>query len=200
MVTAPAAESNSVNLLPQTYSGPGRPATIAAVVVGRQLLRVRRDESRLVQLERSGTAQSRQAADLYELGSVQLRKRLYPQAAATLKQALKRLGDEPDEARALIQNALGFALAAQKDYEGASKHYKLALKAKPDYPVALNNLAFAQDKLLNIEEALKLYRQTLELEPTNTTAQKAVKKLEKRLIKQTLAPVHRFSPHLHHSG
>ena len=171
-----------MNLLPQTYLlGLVGLLTIAAVVVGRQLLRVRRDESRLVQLERSGTAQSRQAADLYELGSVQLRKRLYPQAAATLKQALKRLGDEPDEARALIQNALGFALAAQKDYEGASKHYKLALKAKPDYPVALNNLAFAQNKLLNIEEALKLYRQTLELEPTNTTAQKAVKKLEKRV-------------------
>ena len=171
-----------MNLLPQTYLlGLVGLLTIAAVVVGRQLLRVRRDESRLVELERSGTAQSRQAADLYELGSVQLRKRLYPQAAATLKQALKRLGDEPDEARALIQNALGFALAAQKDYEGASKHYKLALKAKPDYPVALNNLAFAQDKLLNIEEALKLYRQTLELEPTNTTALKAVKKLEKRV-------------------
>ena len=45
----------------------------------------------------------RQASDLYELGSVQLRKRLYPQAAATLKQALKRLSGEPDEARALIE-------------------------------------------------------------------------------------------------
>ena len=31
----------------------------------------------------------------------------------------------------------------------ATKHYKLALKAKADYPVAFNNLAFAQEKLLN---------------------------------------------------
>ena len=72
------------------------------------ILRVRRDESRLIELEQSG------AANLARRGSlrawiVQLRKRLYPQATATLKQALKRLGDEPDEARALIQNALGFA-------------------------------------------------------------------------------------------
>ena len=59
---------------------------------------------------------------------------------------MKRLNQEPDEAKALIQNALGFALAAQKDYEGAVRHYKLALRAKKDYPVALNNLAFAQDK------------------------------------------------------
>ena len=171
-----------MNLLPQTYLlGLVGLLAIAAVVVCRQLLRVRRDESQLQQLEQSGAAKSRQASDLYELGSVQLRKRLYPQATATLKQALKRLGDEPDEARAVIENALGFALAAQKDYEGASKHYKLALKAKPNYPIALNNLGYAQDKLLNAEEALTLYRRTLEIEPGNGTAKRAVKKLEKRV-------------------
>ena len=170
-----------MNLLPQTYLlGLVGLLTVVAVIVGRQLLRVRRDEARFVQLEQSGTAASRQSADLYELGSVQLRKRLYPQAAATLKQALKRLSDEPNEARALIENALGFALAAQKDYDNAIKHYKLALRAKDDYPVAINNLAFAQEKLLKYEEAILLYKKTLELEPNNSTAKKGVKKLEKR--------------------
>ena len=102
-----------MNLLPQTYLlGLVGLLAIVAVVVGRQFFRVRRDEARLIELEKSDTASSRQASDLYELGSVQLRKRLYPQAAATLKQALKRLSGEPDEARALIENALGFALAA----------------------------------------------------------------------------------------
>jgi len=170
-----------VNLLPQTYLlGLVGLLTIVAVVVGRQLLRVRRDEARLMQLEQSGAASSRQAADLYELGSVQLRKRLFPQAAATLKQALKRLGGEPDEARALIENALGFSLAAQNDYETASKHYRLALKAKKDYPVALNNLAYAQMKLLKTEEAINLYQRTLAVDPNNETAKKGIKKLEKR--------------------
>jgi tetratricopeptide (TPR) repeat protein len=170
-----------VNLLPQTYLlGLVGLLTVVAVIVGRQLLRVRRDEARFVQLEQAGTAASRQSGDLYELGSVQLRKRLYPQAAATLKQALKRLSDEPNEARALIENALGFALAAQKDYDNAIKHYKLALRAKDDYPVAINNLAFAQEKLLKYEEAIALYKKTLELEPNNPTAKKGIKKLEKR--------------------
>ena len=96
-----------MNLLPQTYLlGLVGLLAIVAVVVGRQFLRVRRDEARLIELEKSDTASSRQASDLYELGSVQLRKRLYPQAAATLKQALKRLSGEPDEARAVIENAL----------------------------------------------------------------------------------------------
>ena len=170
-----------MNLLPQTYLlGLVGLLTVVSVIVGRQLLRVRRDEARFVQLEQASTAASRQSADLYELGSVQLRKRLYPQAAATLKQALKRLSDEPNEARALIENALGFALAAQKDYDTAIKHYKLALRAKEDYPVAINNLAFAQEKLLKYEEAISLYKKTLELEPNNSTAKKGIKKLEKR--------------------
>ena len=170
-----------MNLLPQTYLlGLVGLLTVVAVVVGRQLLRVRRDEARFVQLEQAGTSASRQSADLYELGSVQLRKRLYPQAAATLKQALKRLSDEPNEARALIENALGFALAAQKDYDGAIKHYKLALRAKDDYPVAIHNLAFAQEKLLKYDEAIALYKKTLELESNNSTAKKGIKKLEKR--------------------
>jgi len=45
--------------------------------------------------------------------SVQLRKRMYAQAVASLQLALKRSAGEPDEAQALMQNALGFSLAAQ---------------------------------------------------------------------------------------
>ena len=170
-----------MNLLPQTYLlGLVGLLAIVAVVVGRQLLSVRRDEIKLIKLEQAGTAGSREASDLYELASVQLRKRLYPQATATLKQAVKRLKDEPDEARALIENALGFSLAAQKEFETAVRHYKSALRAKQDYPVALNNLAFAQEKLLDIDAAMDSYRKTLKVEPNNATAKKRLKRLEKR--------------------
>jgi tetratricopeptide (TPR) repeat protein len=171
-----------VDLLPQTYLlGLVGLLAIVAVVVGRQLFQVRQDEIKLIELEKGGISGSREASDLYELASVQLRKRLYPQATATLRQAVKRLGQEPDEARALIENALGFSLAAQKDYSGAVGHYKKALKAKDDYPVALNNLAFAQEKLLEDQDALKLYRRTLEIEPNNSTAKKRLKRLERRI-------------------
>jgi len=71
-------------------------------------------------------------------------------------------------------------LAAQKDYSGATKHYKLALKAKADYPVALNNLAFAQEKLLKDAEAISLYEKTLQLEPDNATAKKGLSKIKRR--------------------
>ena len=168
------------SFLPQTYLlGLIGLLAIAAVIAGRQLLRVRRDELELVRLEQSGAGSSKDAGDLYELACVQLRKRLYPQATATLRQAVKRLNKEPEEARALIQNALGFSLAAQKDFSGAVRHYKSALQAKDDYPVALNNLAFAQERLLNMDEAADLYRKTLKLEPSNKTAKSRLKRLER---------------------
>ena len=42
--------------------------------------------------------------------------------------ALKEIKDEPDDARAIIENALGFALAAQDNFNEAIKHYKNARK------------------------------------------------------------------------
>jgi len=152
----------------------------AAVVVARQILRVRRDEAALARLEAEVQGGQRSAADLYELASVQLRKRLYSQASDNLKQALKRAGNEPLEAQALIENALGFALAAQNNYAAAVRHYRAALKAKADYPVALNNLAFALEKQQKQEEAREAYAKVLELDSANRTARKRLKRLERR--------------------
>ena len=166
--------------LPQAYLGGLLVLlSIAAIVVGRQILRVRRDEAALARLEAETRQGARSAADLYELGSVQLRKRLYNQAADTLKQASKRSSEEPAEAQALIENALGFALAAQNNYSGAIRHYRAALRAKADYPVALNNLAFALEKQQKADEARATYEKVLELDSSNSTAQKRLKRLNR---------------------
>ncbi|MCP9775600.1 hypothetical protein [Cyanobium sp. WAJ14-Wanaka] len=171
-------------LLPQAYLiGLVVLLGAAAVVVARQIWRVRGDELTLAKLENSGEGKPSDAATLYELASVQLRKRLYGQAAENLKLAQKRAeaAKEPAEARALIQNALGFSLAAQTNYKTAIRHYRLALEAKPDYPVALNNLAFALEKQLKQEEAKATYERVLALDGANKTASKRLKLLERQL-------------------
>lgn len=172
-------------LLPQAYLlGLVVLLAVAAVVVGRQILRVRRDESTLARL--TGGSQPGgsppDAAALYELGSVQLRKRLYGQASDNLKKALKLAEAEqaPAEARALIENALGFSLAAQNNHAAAIRHYRSALRARADYPVALNNLAFALEKQQKTEEAVSTYQKVLALEPGNRTASKRLRSLERR--------------------
>ena len=169
-------------LLPQAYLiGLTGLLVIVATLVGRQLLKVRSDEVELIKLEKGGANSSKDASELYELASVQLRKRLYPQATSTLKKALKRLNDEPSEAKALIENALGFALAAQEEFESAVGHYKTALKAKSDYPVALNNLAFAKQRLEQSDEASRLYKEVLNIDPKNKTATRQLQQLERQI-------------------
>jgi tetratricopeptide (TPR) repeat protein len=172
-------------LLPQAYLiGLIGLLAVAAVAVGRQILRVRRDEAALARLGGNGDDDGRpqDSAGLYELGSVQLRKRLYGQAGDTLKQALRRAEAEPapPEALALIENALGFALAAQGRYPAAIRHYRSALNARADYPVALNNLAYALEKQQKPEEARQLYEQVLHLEAGNATARKRLRLLQRR--------------------
>ena len=159
---------------------------IVAIIVGRQLFKVRRDEAKLINLEKENTDSSKEASKLYELASVQLRKRLYPQATSTLRKALKQLSEEPAEAKALLENALGFSLAAQDEFESAIKHYQLAIKAKADYPVALNNLAFAQVRLNKNTEAYRSYQQVIEIDPENKTAKKQIKSLGKENIDNIL--------------
>jgi Flp pilus assembly protein TadD len=154
----------------------------AAVAVTLQILRVRRDESILSRLEGSASGVAGDSSALYEIASVQLRKRLYGQAGDNLKRALKLAGEEqaPPEARALIENALGFSLAAQNKYKAATRHYRSAIRAKPDYPVALNNLAYALEKQGMEEEARSTYGEVLSIDGGNVTARKRLKALERR--------------------
>ena len=166
--------------LPQTYLiGLCLLLVIIAILVGRQLFKVRKEEMKLIQLEKEDSNTKDDSAKMYELASVQLKKRLYPQATSTLKKALKKLDGEPEEAKALIENALGFALAAQNDFKSAVIHYKKALIAKADYPVALNNLGFAYQRLLKEDEAYKNYQEVLKLDPNNKTAISQIKRLER---------------------
>lgn len=155
---------------------------VVAVVVGRQVFRVRRDEARLAKLELQCNGMKVEAASLYELGSVQLDKRLFAQAVTTLKKAVKQLDNEPAEAQALVQNALGFSLAAQQNHNDAIRHYRLALRAKADYPVALNNMAFSLEKLQKTDDAINAYVQVLNLESTNNTALKRLKLLKPEVL------------------
>ena len=166
--------------LPQTYLvGLTLLLLVISILVGRQLNKVRKDELKLIKLEKEDSNTKEDSAKMYELASVQLKKTLYPQATSTLKQALKKLDGEPEEAKALIENALGFALAAQNDFKSAVIHYKKALLAKSEYPVALNNLGFAYQRLLQEDEAYKNYKEVLKLDPKNKTAISQIKRLER---------------------
>ena len=153
---------------------------IIGFFVFRQFLKTRNEEISLVEYEQKGIDSIETASELYEFGSIQIKKRLYPQATKTFLKANKNAENEPDEGKAIIENALGFTYAAQKDYKKAIKHYKSALSVLPEYTVALNNLAAAQQSLLDYEQASLTYKTVLKIDPKNKTAIKKTKELQKR--------------------
>ena len=153
---------------------------IISIFVFRQFLKTRNEEISLVKYEQKGIDSLETATELYEFGSIQIKKRLYSQANKTLLKAMKNSKDEPAEGKAIIENALGFTYAAQKDYKKAIKHYKSALLSLPKYTVALNNLAAAQQSLLDYEQALLTYKKVLDIDPKNRTAIKKTNELNKR--------------------
>ena len=153
---------------------------IIAIFVFRQFLKTRNEEISLIKYEQKGIDSLTTATELYEFGSIQIKKRLYPQATKTFLKAIKLAENEPIEGKAIIENALGFTYAAQKDYKKAIKHYKSALLTLPRYTVALNNLAAAQQSLMDYEQALLTYKKVLDIDPKNKTAIKKTNELNKR--------------------
>ena len=153
---------------------------IISFFVFRQFFKTRREELNLVKFEQIGLDSLTQASDLYEFGSIQIKKRLYPEATKTFLKAVENYKNEPEEAKAIIENALGFSYAAQNEFKKAIKHYNSAIKSLPEYPIALNNLASAYQRLLDYDSAYATYKKVLVIDPKNKTAIKKSKELEKR--------------------
>ena len=153
---------------------------IISIFVFRQFLKTRNEELNLVKFEQKGLDSLSKASELYEFGSIQIKKRLYSEATKTFLKAVNNYENETEEAKAIIDNALGFSYAAQNEFKKAIKHYKSAIKSLPEYPVALNNLASAQQRLLEYDLAYETYKKVLVIDPNNKTAIKKSKELKER--------------------
>ena len=90
---------------------------IISVFVLRQFLRTRQEELNLVKFEQKGLNSLTKASELYEFGSIQIKKRLYKEATKTFLKAIESYDNEPNEAKAIIENALGFSYAAQNEFK-----------------------------------------------------------------------------------
>ncbi|WP_299415260.1 tetratricopeptide repeat protein [Acaryochloris sp. IP29b_bin.148] len=167
--------------------------------VFRQVLKTRKNELKISKLEAKFKQEEGSIEEYYELGSIYLRKKLFVQAVSQLKKALKAaesemgvvadLEDEEDaegdttamEPLAPLYNALGYAYFGQEQFDLAIRHYKEALKSKPNYFVAMNNLAHAYERKKLIRQALETYDQVLSQDPNNDTAKRRSRSLRKQV-------------------
>ncbi|MGB3572639.1 MAG: tetratricopeptide repeat protein [Phormidesmis sp.] len=155
--------------------------SVAAFFVVRQVWVTRRTEVTLSDLQTKLLKEKGSALEYYELGSLLLDKKLYVQASNYLKQALKELSEEESENAVLIHNALGYTYFAQDQFDLAIRQYNEALKIRPDYVTALNNLGHTYERKQLVPQALETYEKSLATEPANETAKRRVESLRKRL-------------------
>lgn len=154
----------------------------SAIAVLRQIFNTRRTEGRLSKLKKITSKGEGTAQDFYELGSILLDKKLYSQAIIQLQKSLKSKDMKGDDNQAIVYNALGYAYAAQEQYDLAMRQYKEALKLQPAYPAALNNLAFTYERKKLESQALEAYEKVLQYEPKNAIAKKRAASLKRRLV------------------
>lgn len=174
------------SLLPVIYLGTlVTLLSVAAIVLIRQIFKTRRVEGTFNQLQRKLTKEKGTSQEYYELGGILLDKKLYSQAIAQFQKALKSKDLQGGENIALIHNALGYAYAAQEQFDLAIRQYKEALEQKPDYVTALNNLAFAYEKKQLTAQALETYETALQHDPKNPTATRRAASLRKRFAPST---------------
>ena len=64
--------------------------TIISIFVFRQFIKTRREELNLVDFEQKGLDSINEASELYEFGSIQIKKRLYSEATKTTKEKIKK--------------------------------------------------------------------------------------------------------------
>lgn len=145
--------------------------------VFREVMRTRRQETLIRELQPKLRQAQGSPEEHYELGSVYLEKRLYEQAILQFKKAIAAAGEDIPA----VCNALGFAYFAQEQFDLAIRYYKSAVSVTPEYATAWNNLGHAYEKKNLTGPALEAYEAALTHAPDNQLARRRADSLRKRI-------------------
>ena len=154
-----------------------------AFVVVRQVLLRRELEDASKTLGERARAGSASPEELFQLGAVLLRKKVYSQAIRHLETSLATWREDADslDLKAQAHNALGYALVNTDKTDAAVEQYRAAVALQPGYVVALNNLGEALERRKQYAEALDVYEKALSFEPGNDIAGDRARFLRTRL-------------------
>ncbi|CAH9087910.1 unnamed protein product [Cuscuta europaea] len=115
--------------------------------------------------------------ELFELGAVMLRRKLYPAATRYLLQAIKKWdGDGQDLSQ--VHNALGVSYVRDGKIDKGIAQFEIAVKLQPGYVTAWNNLGDAYEKNKDFNNALKAFEEVLLFDPNNKIARPRIDALK----------------------
>ena len=152
----------------------------AAFFVVRQVLERRELEISAYDLGEKARANVATPQELYELGSILARKKVYSLAVKHLEDALAAMpADDPDGAA--VHNALGYAYSKMDMFDLAKEQYEQATEMQPGYVMAWNNLGDVCEKSRQLERAAEAYTETLKFAPENEIAKERLEFVRRRI-------------------
>jgi tetratricopeptide (TPR) repeat protein len=143
---------------------------VLLLFLSKQILKKKELEKELSELQkklRSGIATPK---DYYSIGVIYLSKKLFDEAILQFSKALKNWDKEDIEGLSNLYNTIGFTYFESEQFDVSIYYYKEAIALRPNYIVALNNLAYAYEKKKMLQDAIEVYSKVLILDEENETA------------------------------
>ena len=146
----------------------------------RQILKKKELERELSELQKKLRSGNATAKDYYSVGVIYLSKKLFDEAILQFSKALKNWDRDDIEGLSNLYNTIGFTYFESEQFDVSIYYYKEAITLRPDYIVALNNLAYAYEKKKMLQDAMEVYSQVLLLDELNETANEKLLTLKGR--------------------
>nr|YP_009541656.1 hypothetical protein [Synarthrophyton chejuense]AYR05665.1 hypothetical protein [Synarthrophyton chejuense] len=146
------------------------------VIITLQLIQIINLDYKHNQLKRKENLGYLALDDILFLVSIFIKKKLWFSSIKILEKQLRK----DLEINYRYFNLIGFSYYGMKQYEMAKIYYSKALDCKPDYLIALKNLAKVSELTNDLSGALFAYSSILSYDPLNTFASNALIKIKNR--------------------
>nr|YP_009455747.1 hypothetical protein [Dictyopteris divaricata]YP_010205254.1 hypothetical protein LK366_pgp137 [Grateloupia livida]AQZ25102.1 hypothetical protein [Dictyopteris divaricata]UAV85823.1 hypothetical protein [Grateloupia livida] len=150
--------------------------------IARQILNSQKLETNVKKLQKNLKQSVYSNDDLYKLGQLYLRKKLFNKALLVFREALICWDLNDKIGIGSLANTIGFTYFKLKKYNFAIYYYKVAVKILPDYLLAFKNLAFVYESLSFFQDASNCYQNCLALDSTNDFFINRLKLIQRQLV------------------
>ena len=146
----------------------------------KQILKRKETELEFSLLQEKIRSKNANYFDYYSLGVIYLSKKLFDQAIIQFSKALKNWDKSDSVGLSNLYNTIGFTYSESGQFDVAIYYYKEAITLKPDYIIALNNLAYVYEKKKLLQEAIDVYKKVLDYDTLNEIANEKLESLKIR--------------------
>ena len=140
---------------------------ISALFLAYQISLTQKLETNLDIFRTKKTSEKNSYENLFKLGQLYLRKKIYNKAIEEFRICFKEWDKNDKLGIASLFNTLGFTYYQLKEYDIAAYYYRIALTVTPDYVTSLRNLAYLYQSQNQVEDLQSVYKQLLRFEPDN---------------------------------